>query len=134
MQQSVLRSEAHRPCSPPQEGGDAPRRGAPKTAWPEEKASRLQFSQAGGPRKLTSDESLRHSRPEELKHPSGTPRDGGGSGGRFGIEAWASIIWESMRASQRGAGPVWLQGQVLTLVTCANALERTALSKGSGAR
>ena len=35
------------------------------------KASRLQFSQASGPRKLTSDGSLRYSSPDELKLPSG---------------------------------------------------------------
>ena len=68
------------------------------------KASRLQFSHAKGPRKLTSDGSLRQSSPDELKHPSGTPRDGGGIGGRFGVEAWASIIWESMRQLSKRCG------------------------------
>ena len=55
------------------------------------KASRLQFSQASGQRKLTSDGSLRQSSPDELKHASGTPRVSDDCDGGLGpMEVWTS--------------------------------------------
>ena len=75
------------------------------------KASRLQFSQASGPRKLTSDGSLRYSSPDELKLPSGMPRVKGGPGGGLDPPAnWVNLTWDNARQLSKTHGEISTPG------------------------
>ena len=71
------------------------------------RASRLQFSQASGPRKLTSVASLRYSSPDVLKLPSGIPLvDGGPDGELDFLVVWVNSTWDSARQLSKTYGEI----------------------------